>query len=94
MYKEYLSKPQRFFSKKRQDKELPLQEKGAKELEKYLDDKSAELVLEERNLKQAVSVVKQEREFLDDEKQKLQSEIQEMEKLNKITENKVKAETV
>ena len=38
-------------------------------------------------------MVKQEREFLDDEKQKLQSEIQEMEKLNKITENKVKAET-
>ena len=70
-----------------------MQEKSAKELEKYLDDKSAELVLEERNLKQAVSVVKQEREFLDDEKQKLQSEIQEMEKLNKITENKVKAET-
>ena len=70
-----------------------MQEKGAKELEKYLDDKSAELVLEERNLKQAVSVVKQEREFLDDEKQKLQSEIQEMEKLNKITENKVKVET-
>ena len=39
-------------------------------------------------------MVKQEREFLDDEKQKLQCEIQEMEKLNKITENKVKVETV
>ena len=38
-------------------------------------------------------MVKQEREFLDDEKQKLQSEIQQMEKLNKITENKVKART-
>ena len=46
-------------------------------------------MLEERNLKQAVSVVKQEREFLDDEKEKIHSEIQQMEKLNKITESKV-----
>ena len=66
-----------------------LQAKEAQELEKYLDDKSAELVLEERNLKQAVSVVKQEREFLDDEKKKFHSEIQQMENLNKISESKV-----
>ena len=32
--------------------------------------KSADLVVEERNLKQAVAVVKQEREFLDDERNK------------------------